>query len=80
MGTKGGARKGIKRAPVKRRPRKAKPGTRGLSALEARLDGVPEAAQWMVLMIPYGRIRAAARVLSLPHLHSYQTRESAIIN
>ena len=44
MGTKG-ARKGIKRAPAKRRPRKAKPGTRGLSAPEARLDRVPDAAR-----------------------------------
>ena len=38
MATKG-ARKGIKRAPAKRRPRKAKPGTRGLTALECRIDG-----------------------------------------
>ena len=45
MGTKGGARKGIKRAPARRRPRKAKPGTRGLSAPEARLDRVPDAAR-----------------------------------
>ena len=45
MGTQGGARKGIKRAPAKRRPRKAKPGTRGLSAPEARLDRVPDAAR-----------------------------------
>jgi ParB family chromosome partitioning protein len=44
MATKG-ARKGMKRAPAKRRPRKAKPGTRGLSALEARLDAIPEAAR-----------------------------------
>jgi ParB family chromosome partitioning protein len=44
MGTKS-ARKGIKRAPAKRRPRKAKPGTRGVSALECRVDGVPEAAR-----------------------------------
>jgi ParB family chromosome partitioning protein len=33
-----GARKGMKRAPAKRRPRKAKPATRGLAALECRLD------------------------------------------
>jgi ParB family chromosome partitioning protein len=38
MATKG-ARKGIKRAPAKRRPRKAKPGTRGLTPLECRIDG-----------------------------------------
>jgi ParB family chromosome partitioning protein len=44
MATKG-ARKGIKRAPAKRRPRKAKPGTRGLTALESRLDAIPEAAR-----------------------------------
>ena len=44
MGSKG-ARKGIKRAPARRRPRKAKPGTRGLSAPEARLDRVPDAAR-----------------------------------
>ena len=44
MATKG-SRKGIKRAPARRRPRKAKPGTRGLSALESRLDCVPEAAR-----------------------------------
>jgi ParB family chromosome partitioning protein len=37
MATKG-ARKGMKRAPAKRRPRKAKPATRGLAALECRLD------------------------------------------
>ncbi len=37
MATKA-ARKGIKRAPAKRRPRKAKPGTRGLTPLECRLD------------------------------------------
>jgi ParB family chromosome partitioning protein len=37
MATKG-ARKGIKRAPAKRRPRKAKPGTRGLTPLECRID------------------------------------------
>jgi ParB family chromosome partitioning protein len=37
MATKG-ARKGIKSAPAKRRPRKAKPGSRGPTALECRLD------------------------------------------
>jgi ParB family chromosome partitioning protein len=37
MATKA-ARKGIKRAPAKRRPRKAKPGTRGLTPLECRID------------------------------------------
>jgi ParB family chromosome partitioning protein len=44
MATKAG-RKGIKRAPAKRRPRKAKPGTRGLTAPETRLDALPEAAR-----------------------------------
>jgi ParB family chromosome partitioning protein len=44
MATKA-ARKGIKRAPAKRRPRKAKPGTRGLTAPEARLDSLPESAR-----------------------------------
>ncbi|MGH8740464.1 MAG: hypothetical protein ACREUN_06100 [Burkholderiales bacterium] len=44
MATKG-ARKGIRRAPAKRRPRKAKPGTRGLTAAQARLDSIPEAAR-----------------------------------
>ncbi|HEX2198362.1 MAG TPA: ParB N-terminal domain-containing protein [Burkholderiales bacterium] len=39
-----GARKGIKRAPARRRPRKAKPGTRGVTAGETRLDAIPEAA------------------------------------
>ena len=39
------ARKGIKRAPAKRRPRKAKPGTRGLAAPEARLEALPEEAR-----------------------------------
>ncbi len=32
------AKSGLKRAPAKRRPRKAKPGTRGLTPAEARLD------------------------------------------
>ena len=44
MGTKA-TRKGIKRAPAKRRPRKAKAGTRGATALECRLDGIPDAAR-----------------------------------
>jgi ParB family chromosome partitioning protein len=44
MATRAG-RKGIKRAPAKRRPRKAKPGTRGLTAPETRLDALPEAAR-----------------------------------
>ncbi len=39
-----GARKGIKRAPARRRPRKAKPGTRGVTAAQTRLDAIPEAA------------------------------------
>jgi ParB family chromosome partitioning protein len=34
----------MKRAPAKRTPRKAKPGTRGLSPRECRLDQLPEAA------------------------------------
>jgi ParB family transcriptional regulator, chromosome partitioning protein len=37
------AKSGMKRAPAKRRPRKAKAGSRGLSAAEARLEaGAPE--------------------------------------
>jgi ParB family chromosome partitioning protein len=36
---------GLKRAPAKRRPRKAKPGTRGLTPAECRLDSPPAAAQ-----------------------------------
>ena len=39
------AKSGMKRAPAKRRPRKAKPGTRGLSPAESRLDSLPEDAQ-----------------------------------
>ncbi|TAK87139.1 MAG: chromosome partitioning protein ParB [Betaproteobacteria bacterium] len=39
------ARKGIKRAPAKRRPRKAKPGTRGATAPECRLDAIPDSAR-----------------------------------
>ena len=36
---------GMKRAPAKRTPRKAKPGTRGLSPLECRLDELPGEAR-----------------------------------
>jgi ParB family chromosome partitioning protein len=36
---------GLKRAPAKRRPRKAKPGTRGLSPAQARLESVSGSAQ-----------------------------------
>ncbi|HEV8107176.1 MAG TPA: hypothetical protein VGP97_06595 [Burkholderiales bacterium] len=36
---------GLKRAPVKRRPRKAKPGTRGITPAESRLDSLSGAAQ-----------------------------------
>jgi ParB family chromosome partitioning protein len=36
---------GLKRAPAKRRPRKAKPGTRGLSPAECRLDSLPADAE-----------------------------------
>ena len=39
------AKPGLKRAPAKRRPRKAKPGTRGLTALECRLDSAPASVQ-----------------------------------
>jgi ParB family chromosome partitioning protein len=39
------AKSGLKRAPAKRRPRKAKPGTRGLTPAECRLDSPPAAAQ-----------------------------------
>jgi ParB family chromosome partitioning protein len=39
------AKSGLKRAPAKRRPRKAKPGTRGLTPAECRLDSLPAAAQ-----------------------------------
>ena len=35
---------GLKRAPAKRRPRKAKPGTRGLTPAETRLDALSGAA------------------------------------
>src|SRR6267143_734288 len=35
---------GLKRAPAKRTPRKAKPGTRGLSPAECRLDSLPAEA------------------------------------
>src|SRR3989440_1857268 len=36
---------GLKRAPAKRTPRKAKPGTRGLSPAECRLDSLPVEAE-----------------------------------
>src|SRR2546429_1675673 len=36
---------GLKRAPARRTPRKAKPGTRGLSAAECRLDSLPAEAE-----------------------------------
>jgi ParB family chromosome partitioning protein len=39
------AKSGMKRAPAKRRPRKAKPGTRGLTPAECRVDTLPGAAQ-----------------------------------
>jgi ParB family transcriptional regulator, chromosome partitioning protein len=44
MGTRAKTKSGLKRAPPKRRPRKAKAGTRGLTALECRLDQLPGAA------------------------------------
>jgi len=36
---------GLKRAPAKRTPRKAKPGTRGLSPAECRLDSLSAEAE-----------------------------------
>jgi ParB family transcriptional regulator, chromosome partitioning protein len=39
------AKSGMKRAPAKRTPRKAKPGTRGPSPAECRLDSLPGDAQ-----------------------------------
>src|SRR6267142_3063927 len=39
------AKSGLKRAPAKRRPRKAKPGTRGLTPAESRLDNLSGAAE-----------------------------------
>jgi ParB family chromosome partitioning protein len=39
------AKKGVKRAPAKRRPRKAKPGTRGLTPAETRLESLSGSAQ-----------------------------------
>src|SRR4051794_7188274 len=39
------AKSGIKRAPAKRRPRKAKPGTRGLTPAESRLERLSGAAE-----------------------------------
>src|SRR3989475_9693885 len=38
-------RSGLKRAPAKRTPRKAKPGTRGLSPEQCRLDSLPAEAE-----------------------------------
>ena len=38
------AKSGLKRAPAKRRPRKAKPGTRGLTPAESRLESLSGAA------------------------------------
>jgi ParB family chromosome partitioning protein len=39
------AKSGLKRAPAKRRPRKAKPGTRGITPAETRLESLSGAAQ-----------------------------------
>ncbi|HJY78435.1 MAG TPA: hypothetical protein VKE95_17475 [Burkholderiales bacterium] len=39
------AKSGLKRAPAKRRPRKAKPGTRGLTPAESRLESLSGAAE-----------------------------------
>jgi ParB family transcriptional regulator, chromosome partitioning protein len=39
------AKSGLKRAPAKRRPRKAKPGTRGLTPAESRLESLSGVAQ-----------------------------------
>jgi ParB family transcriptional regulator, chromosome partitioning protein len=39
------AKSGLKRAPAKRRPRKAKPGTRGITPAESRLDSLSGTAQ-----------------------------------
>src|SRR3954451_5731588 len=39
------AKSGIKRAPAKRRPRKAKPGTRGLTPAESRLERLSGAGE-----------------------------------
>jgi ParB family transcriptional regulator, chromosome partitioning protein len=39
------AKSGLKRAPAKRRPRKAKPGTRGISPAESRLENLSGVAQ-----------------------------------
>src|SRR5499426_394118 len=38
------SKSGLKRAPAKRRPRKAKPGTRGLTPAESRLESLSGAA------------------------------------
>jgi len=45
MGKAKASRSGLKRAPAKRRPRKAKPGTRGPSPAECRLDALPREAE-----------------------------------
>jgi ParB family transcriptional regulator, chromosome partitioning protein len=45
------AKSGLKRAPAKRRPRKAKPGTRGLTPAECRLDSPTGLAQEVVQRI-----------------------------
>jgi len=39
------AKSKLKRAPARRRPRKARPGTRGLSPAESRIDSLPADAQ-----------------------------------
>src|SRR5262249_10007238 len=39
------AKSGLKRAPAKRRPRKAKPGTRGLTPAESRLESLSGVAE-----------------------------------
>jgi len=42
---KPGPKSGLRRAPAKRRPRKAKPGTRGLTPAQSRLESLSGAAQ-----------------------------------
>jgi len=44
MAAKSKSRSGLRRAPAKRTPRKAKPGTRGLSPAECRLDSLSGSA------------------------------------
>jgi ParB family chromosome partitioning protein len=44
MATRAKSKSGLKPAPAKRRPRKAKAGTRGLTAIESRLENLPEDA------------------------------------